>query len=68
MIITVNWLIELRHYVTFDIKQVISETFPKPVSWLGMKKVNLTQQKNTFTIQKKCTSTQKTKARFSCLL
>jgi len=28
------------------------------VSWLGTEKVNLTQQKHTFTIQKKWTSTQ----------
>jgi len=34
--------------------------FPKPVSWLGMEKtLNLTQQKHTFTNQKKCTKTQK---------
>jgi len=36
------------------------------------KKQNLTQQKHTFTNQNKCTTTQKktqkTKARFSCLL
>ena len=32
--------------------------FPKPVSWLGMKKLNLTQQKHAFTNQKKCTTTQ----------
>jgi len=46
--------------------------FPKPISWLGMEKLNLTQQKHTFTKQKKCTTTQnkhkKTKAKFSCLL
>jgi len=41
-----------------------------PISWLGMEKLNLTQQKHTFTNQKKCTTTQNTntKARFSCLL
>jgi len=37
-----------------------------------MEKRNLTQQKHTFTNQKKCTTTQnkhkRTKARFSCLL
>jgi len=27
--------------------------FPKPSSWLGMEKLNLTQQKHTFTNQKK---------------
>ena len=45
--------------------------FPKPISRLGMKKLNLTQQKHTFTNQKKCTTQNKhkrTKARCSCLL
>jgi len=46
--------------------------FPKPISWLGMEKQNLTQQKHTFSNQKKRTTTQnkhkKTKARFSCIL
>jgi len=32
--------------------------FPKPISWLGMEKLNLTQQKHTFTNQNKCTTTQ----------
>jgi len=32
--------------------------FPTPISWLGMEKQNLTQQKHTFTNQKKCTTTQ----------
>jgi len=44
---------------------------PKPIFWLGMEKLNLTQQKHTFTNQKKCTTTQiydtKNKARFSHL-
>jgi len=31
-------LIELRFYVPLDTKWVISETFPKPVSWLLWKK------------------------------
>jgi len=31
-------LIELRFYVALDTKQVISETFPKPISWFGMEK------------------------------
>jgi len=48
------------------------ETFPKPISWLGMEKQNLTQQKHTFTNQNKYTPTQHkhktTKARFSHLL
>jgi len=52
--------------------KVISETFPKPISWLGMEKQNLTQQKHAFTNQNICTTTQnkhkKTKARFSRLL
>jgi len=45
------------------------QSFPKPISWLGMEKLNLTQQKHTFTNQNKCTATQnkhkKAKARFS---
>jgi len=36
--------------------------FSKPISWLGTEKLNLTQQKYTFTNQKKCTTTQKTKS------
>jgi len=59
-------------YVPLDTKQIISETFPKPISWLGMEKLNLTQQKHTFTNQNKCTTAQnkwkKTKAGFSRLL
>jgi len=31
----------------------ISEMFPKPISWLLMEKLNLTQQKHAFTNQKK---------------
>jgi len=31
---------------------------PKPISWLGMEKLNLTQQKHAFSNQKKCTTTQ----------
>jgi len=50
---------ELWFYVPLDTQQVISETFHKPISWLGMEKLNLTQQKHTFTNQKKCTKTQK---------
>jgi len=53
-------LIELRFYVPLHRKQVISETFPKPISWFGTEKLNLTQQKHTFTNQKKCTTTTKT--------
>ena len=69
-----QWMIDwLRFYITFDTKYVIFETlFHKPISWLGMEKLNLAQQKYTFTNQKKCTTTQnkhkKTKARFSRLL
>jgi len=33
---------------------------PKPISWLGMEKLNPTQQKHAFTNQKKCTTTQTT--------
>jgi len=32
--------------------------FHKRISWLGMGKLNVTQQKHTFTNQKKCTTTQ----------
>jgi len=39
-------------------KMVISETFPGPIFWLGMEKLNLTQQKCTITKQNKCTTTQ----------
>jgi len=51
-----SWLTELWFYVPLDTKQVISETFPKPIFWLDMEKLNLnlTQQKHTFTNQKKC--------------
>jgi len=35
--------------------------FPKPISWLGMEKLNLTQQTHTFINQNKCTTTQKLK-------
>ena len=31
---------------------------PKPISWLGMEKLNLTQQKHTFANQNKCTAIQ----------
>jgi len=34
------------------------ETFPKLISWLGMEKQNLPQQKHAFTNQNKCTTTQ----------
>jgi len=51
-----NKLIELRFYVQLDTKQVISEMFLKPISWLGIEKHNLTQQKHAFTNQKKCTT------------
>ena len=58
-----NWLIELR----FHIGDVPGANLSV---WYG--KLNLTQQKHTFTNQKKCTTTQnkhrKTKARFSRLL
>jgi len=51
---------ELRLYVALNTKYVISETVRKPISWLGMEKLNLTQQKHAFTnqFQKKCTTTQ----------
>jgi len=34
--------------------------FPKPISWLGMEKLKLTQQKHTFTNQNKYNTTQNT--------
>jgi len=43
---------KLSFYVQLDMKLVISETFPKLISWLGMKKLNPTQQKQTFPNQK----------------
>jgi len=52
---TEGWL---RFYVLLDAKQVISETLPMPISWLGVEKQNPTQQKHSFTNQKKCTTTQ----------
>jgi len=45
-------LSELRFYVPLDTKQIISETFSKPSSWLSMEKLNLRQQKHTFPNQK----------------
>jgi len=48
----------LGFHIPLITKQVISETFPKTISWLGMEKQNLTQQKQTFINQKKCTATQ----------
>ena len=39
--------------------RVISETFSKPISLLGMEKQNLTQQKHIFTNQKKSITTQR---------
>ena len=61
-------LTELRFYVPLDTNYVIVETFLKPISWLCMEKQNLTQQKDKFTNQKKCTTTQKTKGTFSPIL
>ena len=61
----------LRFYVPLNTKWDISKTFPKPISWLGMEKQNITQQKHTFTNQKKCTTTQnkhKDIARQSCAM
>jgi len=47
----------------------ILETFPKPISWLGMENLSPKQQKHTFTNQKKYTTTQnKHKHRYSHLL
>jgi len=60
-------------FAPLDTKYVISEiSIPSESPGLVWKKLNLTQQKNAYTNQKKCTTTQnkveKTKARFSCLL
>ena len=52
----VKALTELTFYAQFDTKQAISETLPKPISLLSMEEQNLTQQKHTFTNQKKCTT------------
>jgi len=35
------------------------EMFPKSISWLGMEKLNLTQQKHTYTNQKKYSTRKK---------
>jgi len=61
---------ELRFYVPLDTKWVILEAFPKSICWLVMEKLDPTQEKHTFTNQKKCTTQnkQKTKSRISCLL
>jgi len=48
------WLTELQIHVQLDTK----ETFPKTISWLGVEKLNLTEQKHAFTNQTKCTTTQ----------
>jgi len=46
---------ELRHYIALDTKQVISETrrSSQPISWLVLKKLNPTQQNQTFTRKRK---------------
>jgi len=33
-----NWLTELRFYVPLNTTWVISETFPRPISWFGVEK------------------------------
>jgi len=59
-----NWrlfnasLTEFWFYVPLDRKYVISETFPKTISQIGTEKLNPTQQKHTFTNQKKYITTQ----------
>jgi len=68
-----NRLTELRFFVPLDTKYVnFSETFPEPISWVDMKKLNLIQQKHTITNQTKCTTTSNkhkiTKDTFSRLL
>jgi len=47
--ITVDWL---RFYDPLNTKSVISNTFLKPIAWLGMEKQNLTQQKHAYINQK----------------
>jgi len=49
----------LQFYVPLDTKYPgYFGDGPKPISWLGMEKLNLTQQKHKFIKQKKCTTTQ----------
>jgi len=55
--VTCITIYKLRFYVPLNTKWVISETFPKPISWLCMEKLNLTPQKHAFTNQEKCTTT-----------
>jgi len=43
---------DMWFYVPLNTKYVISDMFPKPISWLGMEKLNLTQQKQILTNQK----------------
>jgi len=40
-------------------KVAFGRHFPEPISWLSVKKINLTQQKHVLTNQTKCTPTQK---------
>jgi len=49
---------ELRFYITLDTKPVILEMFPKPISWLGIQKLNLPQQKDALNNHNKRTKTQ----------
>jgi len=51
---TIDWVVVLRPTQN---KLGHFGDVPKPISWLGIEKLNLTQ-KNTFTNQKKCTTTQ----------
>jgi len=53
-----TWDTELWFYVPLNTKQVILEMFPKPISCLGMEKLNLRQHKHTITNENKCTTTQ----------
>jgi len=53
-------LVHICNAMTRTLNQSINQhtlqqhkTFPKPISWLGMEKLNLSQQKHTFTNQKK---------------
>jgi len=49
----INWVVVLR-----PTRPKIDHFRDVPQAWLGMEKLNLTQQKRTFTNQKKCTTTQ----------
>ena len=58
-VISWPWVSEwVRFYVPPRNNWSFRRRSPKPVSCLGVEKLNLTQQKHAFTKQKKCTATQ----------